>query len=205
METPFESATQTPGRAWTCRIVSLWGATRQPRQNSNGSADTPTCAAPDSSGGGGLEEARTLHQGDEVPLSDVRLSELSAVSLSQVSAYTVQPPSTQMSLTVASQPQAAMQVASREGRRRSVHEMEWRARFDRLSRGRGLLPRAAPRFCRRPSNPNTLTPDPQCQCRCQAPVEPHSPAPAQPQRSNPNSAWSPEPNPTEPPKPNTNL
>ena len=40
------------------------GVTRQPRQNSNGSADTPTCADIDSSGGCGLEGPPTTRDGD---------------------------------------------------------------------------------------------------------------------------------------------
>ena len=157
---PLAHMTQarTPGRAWTCRIVSFWGATRQPRQNSNRSADTPTpCAASDSSGGGGLEEAcatrhgegdAATHQGDagpevsagndqlQVSLSDVWLS---AVSLSQVSAVAGERhPRPAAVSTEASPPQAA----SRKGRRRRVHETEWRVRLDRLSRGRGMGPKA---------------------------------------------------------------
>ena len=153
---------RTPGRAWTCRIVSFWGATRQPRQNSNRSADTPTpCAASDSSGGGGFEDTTrhgegdaATHQGDagpEVSAGDdqlqVSLSHvwLSAVSLSQVSAVADErhprpqrPQSTAAVSTKASPPQAA----SRKGRRRRVHETEWRVRLDRLSRGRGMGPKA---------------------------------------------------------------
>ena len=179
-------------RAWTCRIVSFWGATRQPRQNSNRSADTPTpCAASDSSGGGGFEDTTrhgegdaATHQGDagpEVSAGDdqlqVSLSHvwLSAVSLSQVSAVAGKGhPRPAAVSTKASPPQAA----SRKGRRRRVHETEWRVRLDRLSRGRGMGPKAgsgkdlattskharaqstgqrggmpfAPRFARRPSN-----------------------------------------------------
>ena len=142
-------------RAWTCRIVSLWSATRQPRQNSNRSADTPTpCAASDSSGGGGLEEAcatrhgegdAATHQGDagpevsagddqlQVSLSDVWLSHVSAVA----SERRPDPPTAAVS-TETSPPQ----VASRKGRRGRVHETEWRVRLDRLSRGRGMGPKA---------------------------------------------------------------
>ena len=146
---------RTPGRAWTCRIVSFWSATRQPRQNSNRSADTPTpCAASDSSGGGGLEEAcatrhgegdAATHQGDagpevsagddqsQVSLSDVWLSHVSAVA----SERRPDPPTAAVS-TEASPAQAA----SRKGRWRRLHGTEWRVRLDRLSRGRGMGPKA---------------------------------------------------------------
>ena len=158
---PDYRAARTPGRAWTGRIVSFWGATRQPRQNSNRSADTPTpCAASDSSGGGGLEEASTTtrhgegdaatHQGDagpevsagddqlQVSLSDVWLS---AVSLSQVSAVASlrRPSPSTAAVSIEASP---LQAASRKGRRRRVHETEWRVRLDRLSRGRGMGPKA---------------------------------------------------------------
>ena len=159
---PDYRAARTPGRAWTGRIVSFWGATRQPRQNSNRSADTPTpCAASDSSGGGGLEEASSTtchgegdaatHQGDagpevsagddqlQVSLSDVWLS---AVSLSQVSAVASERPNPQRGLCGSTTEASPPQAASRKGRRRRVHETEWRVRLDRLSRGRGMGPKA---------------------------------------------------------------
>eukprot|EP00964_Phaeocystis_antarctica_P034173 scaffold19419_cov64-Phaeocystis_antarctica.AAC.2 len=149
---PDHRVARTSGRAWTCRIVSFWGATRQPREQSNRSS-TPTRAASDSSGGG-LEEAPTTHHGEgdaathqgdagpevsagdpqfQVSLSDVKMSE---VSLAQVSARAVLPPST----TEGASPPP--QVASKHGHRHRVHEEEWRVRFDRLSRGRGVVPKA---------------------------------------------------------------
>ena len=122
------------------------GVTRQTRQNSNGSADTPTCADIDSSGGGGLEwppatrddDAGTLpvpDQGDAGPETLAGDGEGLQVSLSEVRLH-------EISLAAAGilpNEQAVSPIW--KGVRPGVDEEEWRVRWDRLSMGRGPVPK----------------------------------------------------------------
>ena len=125
--------------------------TRQPRQNSNGSADTPTCADI-SSGVGGLEGPPTTRDGDAgtLPVPDqgdagpetlagdgggLSPTSLSEVSLSEVRLHAI----SLAAADISPNEQAVSPI--RRGGRPGVDEEEWRVRWDRLSMGRGPVPK----------------------------------------------------------------
>ena len=130
--------------------------TRQPRQNSNGSADTPTCADINSSGGGGLEGPPTTRDGDAgtLPVPDQGdagpetlagdgggLAVRSPTSLSEVSLSEVRLHAISLAAADISPNEQAVSPPIRRGGRPGVDEEERRVRWDRLSMGRGPVPK----------------------------------------------------------------